>query len=694
MSASIRLASSVYLWAAILFVIAFAPACSGDDTSGPTVDVGVEADTANPCPSTMLTCGESCIDSNVDHRHCGGCDNACEAGEFCAQGQCQRQCPPGQTLCGEGCFDLDASPLHCGSCNYSCTSGEVCAAGECAPNCGDELRECDGSCRDIAVDPNHCGDCQSPCSLGWVCAAGACQSSCTEDLTDCDGSCRHVDSDPAHCGSCFSACLPNEACIGGTCHGIDDFPQTLPDLHLWLRADRGVSLDGDRINSWKNSAGDDVAVPSTGLSAPSFKGQVSGGHGAAHFNGVDQGLSMTDLSFPNGPFVHTVVFIPEQTLDENTSTAMPLFATNLSPVSSQLAVMINNHGEGRAQLYLSIDGDIVASAESSPQRWLAGHPYIVSFVYDGQAITTHINGESDSVSAFNGSLQWLQGAHLGSTESGDDSGGYLLEALLFSASLPSADLDALHAHLLSRYRLFSPDASWIDAYSAEEQAFIIDHQMPESMVESGDFRFLPPQVSCKEHRSQPSPFDGLYAITLGADEAFTVYCNMTHDGGGWTQIAHVHQDPDTPFPGREDSGDDPHQLFYSVDVDGLAFQEIGITHNGLSQGNFASFHLADAQVWDSSSSEQIFLQDNDHYSILGLSAPTDQGTDLALACLNSSTESCLEVSRSIAHGAVSSGTGSCRSLRRALAETCGGWGQPPSVGDSSWTIHGGRIFLR
>ncbi len=41
-----------------------------------------------PCGDATVRCGGACVDTQIDARHCGGCDVACPAGQPCAAGRC------------------------------------------------------------------------------------------------------------------------------------------------------------------------------------------------------------------------------------------------------------------------------------------------------------------------------------------------------------------------------------------------------------------------------------------------------------------------------------------------------------------------------------------------------------------------------------------------------------------------------
>jgi hypothetical protein len=83
------------------------------------------------CPPGQVQCGNSCVDTDIDDAHCGGCNAPCPpaADGGCVGGVCV--CANGDTLCGALCVDTDASEQHCGMCNNPCPGAPMCVMGAC-----------------------------------------------------------------------------------------------------------------------------------------------------------------------------------------------------------------------------------------------------------------------------------------------------------------------------------------------------------------------------------------------------------------------------------------------------------------------------------------------------------------------------------------------------------------------------------
>ncbi len=79
------------------------------------------------------TCGSIlCADLMKDPLNCGGCDQVCDVGQNCIEGQCSNPCEEEEALCGASCVLLEGNDDHCGACDHRCGPGSSCQAGVCA----------------------------------------------------------------------------------------------------------------------------------------------------------------------------------------------------------------------------------------------------------------------------------------------------------------------------------------------------------------------------------------------------------------------------------------------------------------------------------------------------------------------------------------------------------------------------------
>ena len=141
----------------------------------PTTDAS--AGTMEPpggCADGLLACAGTCVDTQHDPMHCGGCGQACAGGLVCVGGRCGVACGATATACGEDCVDLQIDPGHCGACDHACAPGVDCVAGQCAPDCAEGEQVCGEICVDAGKDEAHCGGCDVACAIGESCVYGEC----------------------------------------------------------------------------------------------------------------------------------------------------------------------------------------------------------------------------------------------------------------------------------------------------------------------------------------------------------------------------------------------------------------------------------------------------------------------------------------------------------------------------------------
>ncbi|MDX2009185.1 MAG: hypothetical protein SFW67_03290, partial [Myxococcaceae bacterium] len=170
------------------------------------------------CRENQLLCGDLCVDPRTNRRHCGACDQVCEAETICAAGQCTT-CGDQETACFNRCVTLASDGFNCGSCGARCQNG-TCASGVC--QCAASLTACPGGCFDLATSPLHCGMCQTRCAPGESCVAGTCRLVCAAGLTPCDRICINPRTSRQHCGGCNQTCSATEACDAGVCAAPPD----------------------------------------------------------------------------------------------------------------------------------------------------------------------------------------------------------------------------------------------------------------------------------------------------------------------------------------------------------------------------------------------------------------------------------------------------------------------------------------
>lgn len=114
------------------------------------VDDGEPHTPATGCHDGFVACGDLCVRTEDDARHCGGCDQDC------------------------GVLGCDEAGVSCGCVASACVADEGCPYGP----------TCDGACVDPLVYTNvdHCGSCDNRCGDLALCVDAACRD------TEGDGS--------------------------------------------------------------------------------------------------------------------------------------------------------------------------------------------------------------------------------------------------------------------------------------------------------------------------------------------------------------------------------------------------------------------------------------------------------------------------------------------------------------------------
>jgi Stigma-specific protein, Stig1 len=101
-------------------------------------------DDAPSCPAEL--CGGSCVSTESDPKHCGGCDMACATGAACESGACVAVCQIDGKQVSAGAVNAANACEQCAPATSatawtqradgtSCNPGQVCSAGVCTPKC-------------------------------------------------------------------------------------------------------------------------------------------------------------------------------------------------------------------------------------------------------------------------------------------------------------------------------------------------------------------------------------------------------------------------------------------------------------------------------------------------------------------------------------------------------------------------------
>ncbi|ADO69136.1 keratin-associated protein 10-2 [Stigmatella aurantiaca] len=128
-----------------IVVLGFVAACGEDSTPRPADPP--DASVPVMCNSVgVALCGDSCVSTESNPDHCGGCDNACATGEACEGGVCVALCQIDGKQVAAGAVNAANSCEQCTPTTSattwtqradgtSCNPGQVCSAGMCSPKC-------------------------------------------------------------------------------------------------------------------------------------------------------------------------------------------------------------------------------------------------------------------------------------------------------------------------------------------------------------------------------------------------------------------------------------------------------------------------------------------------------------------------------------------------------------------------------
>jgi hypothetical protein len=188
-------------------------------------DGDADADGDVECTGGRVNCGDECVDTASDPRHCGGCGAACDPGEVCEASECAA----GPDCREEPCTGLSYCDLASGQCLPGCVEDTQCGDNErCERSthgcvCVDGAHRCSGVCS-LDTSTSTCGDLCTPCpdvaNGNPTCDGVACGVDCDGGYHACSGTCVS-DSAVASCGTRCSPCPddPNgsPACRAGAC---------------------------------------------------------------------------------------------------------------------------------------------------------------------------------------------------------------------------------------------------------------------------------------------------------------------------------------------------------------------------------------------------------------------------------------------------------------------------------------------
>jgi hypothetical protein len=130
------------------------------------------------CSSDLVLCDGQCTAIATDPANCGGCGQACEAGQLCSNRTCY--CSVERADCGATCNDLESDAANCGACGNACAGALLCTKSDvgaisCASACaGTGQVACGRACVNLQTHRDNCGACGQACGSNERCSRGLC----------------------------------------------------------------------------------------------------------------------------------------------------------------------------------------------------------------------------------------------------------------------------------------------------------------------------------------------------------------------------------------------------------------------------------------------------------------------------------------------------------------------------------------
>ena len=480
------------------------------------------------CQAGLSACNGSCVNLQSDLQNCGACGSMCTAGHVCSAGGCALSCQAGLTACSGTCANLKTDPLHCGKCGAACKAGQACVGSACVLSCQAGLTDCAGTCVSLKTDNSNCGKCGAACKAGQVCSAGACVLSCQAGYSACSGSCANLQTDIYNCGKCGTACGLGNLCCSGSCKDV-------------LTDSSNCGGCATQCKSGLTCTAGKCACPGSSKNTPGESCQIIAQAGCATGDGLywvdpDGGGAATafqvycDMTAKDGPWTLVLLnspfkYPPKPSWSEvvNNNNVTGNMSKGLNAFDQFVGVKYWNllgntikveAGTGptaitrRATYTFSLDAAKKYALNLSGQILLKGSAPGIYAYHNGAALSTYDvdNDQHSSVvcgTSYSNTAWWYVACWNGSLWGGGDAGGYKNAAYWVGTS---SDYHKWGAIWISKREIHSSCKAALKAGVSTSGVRVID------------------------------PTGG------STKDAFAAYCDMTTDGGGWTQIEYLTTD--------------------------------------------------------------------------------------------------------------------------------------------------------
>lgn len=250
---------------------------------------------------------------------------------------------------------------------------------------------------------------------------------------------------PAGCGGPSAQGAPDSGAPGDAAPidtaPVDTAPPPIPTagLHLWLRADRGVTAPGGRVSQWLDQSGSsrNASMP-TASRQPLLVSNAIADLPVIRFEGV-QSMNLDPVAQPT----EFSIFVVGKNSTPDESFSMILGPGGSSP-NNQL-----RWEDGNDALFVGTGNDLPETKVPIGDTRVY---HELSAVYDGSMMAVYRNADLVEATSFTTSGPWTL-ASVGSFYSTNFMQGDLAELIIYARPLPSSQRVAVDAYLLGRYQI-------------------------------------------------------------------------------------------------------------------------------------------------------------------------------------------------------------------------------------------------
>lgn len=268
-------------------------------------------------------------------------------------------------------------------------------------------------------------------------------------------------------------------------------PVPATGLSLWLKADVGVTTDGDgNVSGWADQGpyGNNAGVSSSNRVTVISSG--TGGKPMLHFNGSNW------LAVPDAPSLRpsqiTVLAVAQENSTATYQTLIGRAYRNTGwwgyPYVSWDMCLFGINGGNYLRSAVTTGGNLTEN--DAGNSYDVSQPHIFGWKYDGTAQSVYLTGSLTASTATTGDLDYGGGpANICIGARSDASPAETVyadvsEILVYDHALSSDDQVQAETYLADKYGLYYPEATWPLAYSSDVQAEITRNQWSKAQADN------------------------------------------------------------------------------------------------------------------------------------------------------------------------------------------------------------------